>query len=357
MATKPPKMSKRADSHSLFFTEEPTVMSLSEPITCRTSTQSLRVFTAAQVSVAGAPGGLVGPILPVLGAPRAGAAAGAAAAGILDPTIALMQTQLQKQAEEHAAALAEFVSLADPSFVTADFQALGGTRAAAAVPERAMPVVMGQLAMVPKTPAKAELYRQREADIEAATRFRRKPLSSQFGFTVMLEFNDFLMKLVADSRADMSEHRVNTLWQEFQLLKSREGTDIYTPSLRVSPNPKATKMPHVEPTHKAAAPTEPAKFKGQCCWNFNKERGCATVDCTRPHVGGRSASAGNATTGTDKIIATGKKGESQGATLTVGSSASAARGWVFAAAFGCCPGFFSCIFGDGFLVQVNRGAG
>ncbi|KAK3276703.1 hypothetical protein CYMTET_15246 [Cymbomonas tetramitiformis] len=211
----------------------------------------------------------MGPILPVLGAPGAGAAAGVAAAGILDPAIALLQTQLQKQAEDHAAALAviqtqmtaqaaahaaalaavparavavvmapairllleelsksvlftekwsletldvlaevlpvlellaedpdtlvgpratlellqarvfllkktlvgwqEFVSLVDPSFVTTVFQAFGGTRAAAAVPERAMPA-MGQLAMVPKTPAKAELYRQREADIEAAVR-------------------------------------------------------------------------------------------------------------------------------------------------------------------------------------------
>ncbi|KAK3255835.1 hypothetical protein CYMTET_35006 [Cymbomonas tetramitiformis] len=139
----------------------------------------------------------------------------------------------------------EFVPLVDPSFVTPDFQALGGTRAAAAVPERAMPAV-GQLTMVPKTPAKAEVYRQREADIEAAV--RGDPISEEAAqFSVMMEFCDFLMKLVADSRADMSEHRVNTVWQEFQLLKSREGTCIYTPSSRVSPNPKAPKMPRVEP--------------------------------------------------------------------------------------------------------------
>ncbi|KAK3273774.1 hypothetical protein CYMTET_17997 [Cymbomonas tetramitiformis] len=63
----------------------------------------------------------------------------------------------------------EFVSLVDPSFVTIDFQALGGMRVAATVPERAMPAV-GQLTMIPKTPANAELYRQRESDIEAAVR-------------------------------------------------------------------------------------------------------------------------------------------------------------------------------------------
>ncbi|KAK3248620.1 hypothetical protein CYMTET_22576 [Cymbomonas tetramitiformis] len=162
----------------------------------------------------------------------------------------------------------EFVSLVDPSFVTTDFQALGGTRVAASVPERAMPAV-GQLTWIPKTPAKAELYRQRESDIEAA--MRGDPISEEAAqFSVMLEFYDFLMKLVADNRADMSEHRVNTVWQEFQLLKSREGTDIYTPSSRVSPNPKAPKLPLVEPAPKSAALTKPPKFKGQCCWNFNK---------------------------------------------------------------------------------------
>ncbi|KAK3245410.1 hypothetical protein CYMTET_45013 [Cymbomonas tetramitiformis] len=111
----------------------------------------------------------------------------------------------------------DFVALVDPSFVTTDFQGLGGGRAAAGVAERAMPVA-GALAIVPKTPTNPELYRQQEADIEAA-----------FGFAVMLQLYDFLMnKLIGDSRADMSEHRVHTVWQEFQLLKSRDGTDIYT---------------------------------------------------------------------------------------------------------------------------------
>eukprot|EP00854_Cymbomonas_tetramitiformis_P034085 gene34085-biopygen11110 len=243
-----------------------------------------------------------------------------------------------------------------------------------------MPAV-GQLTMIPKTPAKAELYRQRESDIEAAVRgdpiseeaaqfsggsmltrlapvvplgglhkgvdLRVRPFRtfaedeeprwelgldgksrlhlktkcktieeweqaflhiavecpskeqgrvllsfhawfklriSQFGFAVMLEFYDFLMKLVADSRADMSEHRVNTVWQEFQLLKSREGTDIYTPSSRVSPNPKAPKLPRVEPAPKPAALTKPPKFKGQCCWNFNKVTGCSTPHCPPPRA-------------------------------------------------------------------------
>ncbi|KAK3266873.1 hypothetical protein CYMTET_24534 [Cymbomonas tetramitiformis] len=235
----------------------------------------------------------------------------------------------------------EFVSLVDPSFVTTDFRALGGTRAATTVPERAMPAV-GQQLVIPRTPAKAELYRQRESDIEAAVRgdpvseeaaqfsggslltrlapvvplgglhkgvdLRVRPLRtfaedeeprwelgldgksrlhlktkcknieewefklrvSQFGFTVMLEFYDFLMKLVTDSRADMSEHRVNTVWQEFQLLKSREGTDIYTPSSRVSPNPKSPKVPRVDPAPKPAELKKPKKFTGECCWNFNK---------------------------------------------------------------------------------------
>ncbi|KAK3282729.1 hypothetical protein CYMTET_9547 [Cymbomonas tetramitiformis] len=63
----------------------------------------------------------------------------------------------------------EFVSLVDPAFVTTDFQALGGARTAAPLPERAIPA-MGTQMIVPKTPAKAELYRQRESDIEAAVR-------------------------------------------------------------------------------------------------------------------------------------------------------------------------------------------
>ncbi|KAK3251523.1 hypothetical protein CYMTET_39142 [Cymbomonas tetramitiformis] len=63
----------------------------------------------------------------------------------------------------------EFVSLVDPSFVTTDFQALGGTRTATTLPERAMPAVGTQM-VIPRTPAKAELYRQRESDIEAAVR-------------------------------------------------------------------------------------------------------------------------------------------------------------------------------------------
>ncbi|KAK3241942.1 hypothetical protein CYMTET_48337 [Cymbomonas tetramitiformis] len=416
--------------------------------------------------------------LPIQWETGARAAAGAPVAAILDPAIQLLQTQLQKQAEDHAAALAAIQTqmtaqaaahaadlaaaparaavvvmdpaiqllleelsksvpvtekwsletldvLAEVSLVHArrlsvlivatgstrfgvdpfetvrpakmpllvhfcrellaeDPDTLVGPRAtiellqarvfllkktlvvAATVPERAMPAV-GQLTMIPKTPAKAELYRQRESDIEAAVRgdpiseeaaqfsggsmltrlapvaplgglhkgvdLRVRPFRtfaedeeprwelgldgksrlhlktkcktieeweqaflhiavecpskeqgrvllsfhawfklriSQFGFAVMLEFYDFLMKLVADSRADMSEHRVNTVWQEFQLLKSREGTDIYTPSSRVSPNPKAPKLPRVEPAPKPAALTKPPKFKGQCCWNFNK---------------------------------------------------------------------------------------
>ncbi|KAK3249489.1 hypothetical protein CYMTET_41081 [Cymbomonas tetramitiformis] len=243
-----------------------------------------------------------------------------------------------------------------------------------------MPAVGAQM-MVPKTPAKAELYRQRESDIEAAVRgdpvseeaaqfsggslltrlapvvplgglhkgvdLRVRPLRtfaedeeprwelgldgksrlhlktkcktieeweqaflriavecpskeqgrvllsfhswfklrvSQFGFTVMLEFYDFLMKLVTDNRADMSEHRVNTVWQEFQLLKSREGTDIYTPTSRASPNPKSPKAPRLDSTPTKPAALKPKTFKGEHCWNFNKTKGCSTPDCPRPHV-------------------------------------------------------------------------
>ncbi|KAK3259744.1 hypothetical protein CYMTET_31271 [Cymbomonas tetramitiformis] len=39
--------------------------------------------------------------------------------------------------------------------------------------------------------------------------------ASQFGFPIMLELYDFLMKLIGEDRADMSEHRVHTVWQEF----------------------------------------------------------------------------------------------------------------------------------------------
>ncbi|KAK3263938.1 hypothetical protein CYMTET_27292 [Cymbomonas tetramitiformis] len=171
-----------------------------------------------------------------------------------------------------------FVALVDPAFVTTDFQGLGGGPAAAGAGARAMPVAggaaAGALAMVPRTPTKPELYRQRESDIEAAVRgdpvseeaaqftgggslvTRLAPLmpsgglhqgvdlraflhiaigcpskeqgrvllsfharfklrASQFGFPIMLELYDFLMKLIGEDRADMSQHRVHTVWQEF----------------------------------------------------------------------------------------------------------------------------------------------
>ncbi|KAK3237118.1 hypothetical protein CYMTET_52784 [Cymbomonas tetramitiformis] len=67
-----------------------------------------------------------------------------------------------------------FVALVDPSFVTTDFQGLGGGHATAGAGARMMPVARGAtttaLAMVPKTPTKPELFRLRESDIEAAVR-------------------------------------------------------------------------------------------------------------------------------------------------------------------------------------------
>lgn len=105
--------------------------------------------------------------------------------------------------------------------------------------------------------------------------------SSQFGFPIKLDFYDFLMKMITDSRADISEPRVHTVWQEFQLLKSREGTDIYTPSVRSPSNPKQPKVPRVEPSPKK---TPALKCKGDVCWNFNKVKGCTKADCAHPHV-------------------------------------------------------------------------
>eukprot|EP00854_Cymbomonas_tetramitiformis_P034124 gene34124-biopygen14436 len=71
-----------------------------------------------------------------------------------------------------------FVALADPAFVTPEFHGLGGGHATMCAGPRAMPAAGGAttaLAMVPKTPTKPELFRQRESDIEA----RGDPVSDE----------------------------------------------------------------------------------------------------------------------------------------------------------------------------------
>ena len=275
----------------------------------------------------------------------------------------------------------QFIALVDPSHVTTDFQSLGGVPVTSAP---GLPIVSTNAVATPPTPAKPELHRQAEVDIQAAVRgepvseeaalfqggsslltrltpvmpacglhkgvdLRVRPVRgfaeddaprwemgldgtsrlrlntkcknmeeweqaflniaigcpskeqarvllsfhawfklrvSQFGFTVMLEFYDFLMKLVKEDRADMAEHRIHTVWQEFQLLKMREGVDIYYPqsqaSARSPANPKGAKLQKVDP----AKVTKPAaaKFKGTFCFNFNKEKGCSNAACTHPHV-------------------------------------------------------------------------
>ncbi|KAK3263939.1 hypothetical protein CYMTET_27293 [Cymbomonas tetramitiformis] len=47
-------------------------------------------------------------------------------------------------------------------------------------------------------------------------------------------------------------------------------------------NPKAPKAARVEASPKP--PTTKPKFKGDFCWNFNKQKGCAKAVCTHPHV-------------------------------------------------------------------------
>eukprot|EP00854_Cymbomonas_tetramitiformis_P034083 gene34083-biopygen10895 len=209
-----------------------------------------------------------------------------------------------------------FVALVDPSFVTTDFQGLGGGHATAGAGARMMPVARGAtttaLAMVPKTPTKPELFRLRESDIEAAV--RGDPVSKEAAqftsggslltrlasvvpsgglhkgvdlrvrpFRNYAEDDEPRWELGLDGKSRLHlKTKLHTVWQEFQLLKSRDGTNIYTPSVRTSSNPKAPKAPRVEASPKP--PTTALKFEGDVCWNFNKQKGCSKADCTHPHV-------------------------------------------------------------------------
>ena len=112
--------------------------------------------------------------------------------------------------------------------------------------------------------------------------FRLRAL--QFGFKTLLEFYDFLLRLIGEDRASMEESRVQIAWQEFQLRKFQSGIDLYTPGTPkvASPErpPKAQRLLDVAPK----PPTVP-KFKGKYCFNFNMAKGCVKgQDCTHPHV-------------------------------------------------------------------------
>ncbi|KAK3258317.1 hypothetical protein CYMTET_32628 [Cymbomonas tetramitiformis] len=164
-----------------------------------------------------------------------------------------------------------FVALVDPTFITTDFHGLGGGHATADDEPHWELGLDGKSRLHLKTKCKTiEEWEQAVLHIAIGCPSKEqgrvllsfhawfKLRASQFGFTIMLEFYDFLMKLIGDDRADMSEHRVHIMWQEFQLLKSREGTNIYTPSVRAHSNPKAPKAPRVEASPK---PVTALKYK------------------------------------------------------------------------------------------------
>jgi len=111
--------------------------------------------------------------------------------------------------------------------------------------------------------------------------FRLRAL--QFGFKVMLEFYDFLLRLIGEDRASMDESRVQTVWQEFQLRKFQLGTDLYSPA---APKSASSERPAKVPKVAVAASKPPAvpKFKGKYCFNFNMAKGCSKTDCPHPHV-------------------------------------------------------------------------
>ncbi|KAK3249541.1 hypothetical protein CYMTET_41035 [Cymbomonas tetramitiformis] len=53
--------------------------------------------------------------------------------------------------------------------------------------------------------------------------------ANQFGFKVMLEFYDFLMRLVREEKTSMEMARVVLVWRDFQLRKMADGVDLFTP--------------------------------------------------------------------------------------------------------------------------------
>eukprot|EP00854_Cymbomonas_tetramitiformis_P013374 gene13373-biopygen13768 len=66
---------------------------------------------------------------------------------------------------------------------------------------------------------------------ESVTHVPRLVQTAQFGFKVILEFYDFLMRLIGEDRASMEESKVQAAWQDFQLRQSRDGVEISAPNL------------------------------------------------------------------------------------------------------------------------------
>jgi len=105
----------------------------------------------------------------------------------------------------------------------------------------------------------------------------------QFGFKILQEFYCQLIKQVAAGTASMEQGQWNLLWSEFQLVKFREGVDLFVPSsVRAEGQPLAKKP---KPAVPSAPKTPPAaKKKIQACFGFNRASGCKRQGCTHPHV-------------------------------------------------------------------------
>ncbi|KAK3251258.1 hypothetical protein CYMTET_39397 [Cymbomonas tetramitiformis] len=87
----------------------------------------------------------------------------------------------------------------------------------------------------------------------------------QFGFKILQEFYCQLIKQVAAGTASMEQGQWNLLWSEFQLVKFREGIDLFVPSsVRAEGQPLAKKP---KPAVPSAPKTPPAaKKKIQACF-------------------------------------------------------------------------------------------
>jgi len=113
--------------------------------------------------------------------------------------------------------------------------------------------------------------------LEFRSWFRLRAL--QFGFKILQEFYCQLIKQVAAGTASMEQGQWNLLWAEFQLVKFREGTDLFVP---------ASSRAVVEPPNKkpkSAVPTKPSpSAKKKHCFAFNRAGGCKRQGCTHPHV-------------------------------------------------------------------------
>ena len=104
--------------------------------------------------------------------------------------------------------------------------------------------------------------------------------AKQFSFKIMLEFYDFLMRLIEEERASMEEARVQIVWQEFQLRKHEDGVDLFTPgTVRGAVDARPPKVPKVRDAS-AASKSELIRH----CFSFNKAKGCKAKGCKHPHV-------------------------------------------------------------------------